>query len=969
MTARWRTITAALLLAAASAGAEDGSDLLTEYSLTSWIDGDGARLGTVNSIAQDREGYLWIASSAGLLRFDGARFTPWNSLSDTPLPASSASALLVAHDGTLWVGLSDAGVRHIRGAQMRAADQPAGSLGPITDLAEDHHGSIWAINDGSLFKVDNGTWRPLPLDLNGRRMTAQRLFVARDGTVWVATAAGGIFRWDDRRGAFEHVAAGFAWDVHEDAAGRMWRTDVVAGFRRLEQERAGRRPFAGSGYRLAHDRRGNLWIATLGEGLWRTRIDELHTGELVERAMLRTGLSSDSVQSLFEDRDGNIWFGTTAGLHRLTERKLAPVQDAGFVTDVAASDDGVEAGTTNGMLALSAAGGSSPRTRGVVRGPALRTLVRDTHGTWWLGTNNGAWSMNGGIFHQLPIRPAPSTAVTFIAPAADGGAWIGYDGWLHHWNGATAERLHIAPEHQVERITQAFTDSTGRVWIAFNNGRIGVVDRQGAFHVAGDRDGLANGTQPFLEDDAHALWAVGSSGISRITDRGCVTVDKTSGLPASRVWAAVEDAQGYFWLSIDRGLLRVQRDDLVGFAEDRAHRIPYKLYGTADGLAGAPLGNVRSVRARDGRLWFVMGGGLTEVDPQQLGPIEAPASAPVRIEAAIANEEPLTPAPMMSLPAGTKRLQISYTAVALSPGHDLSFRYRLDGFDTDWAVAGARRQAFYTNLLPGRYQFHVEASGEDGSWTPSRATWQFVIEPAFYQTTWFYGAWLAGAALLVAVAWQLRLRRVRRDFKLVLAERARLSREIHDTLLQSLVGVALQFDGIANMLDPSSRALTQLVKIRRHVEAYIREARQSIWDLRSPLLETRDLLTALREFGKEAAAEVNARFSAAAVGTPRECPPKVENQLLRIGQEAVTNAVRHSGASRISLELRFDDDAVTLRVSDDGRGFDYREGAHDTDEHYGLTSMRERAKDLGGQFKVTTAAGRGTTIEAIVPEA
>jgi ligand-binding sensor domain-containing protein len=214
-------------------------------------------------------------------------------------------------------------------------------------------------------------------------MVVQRLFVASNGTVWAATATGGVFKWDETRHDFQQIATGFAWDVHQDAQGRMWRTDVVAGFRRLEQDRPPQRPFSGSGFRLTHDRRGNLWIATLGEGLWRARVND-RGAETIDRTMLRTGLSSDSVQSMLEDRDGNIWIGTTVGLHRLTERQLAPVQDVGFVTDVAASDDGVEVGTTNGLLALSASRGEAPRARGAARGPALRTLIRDNRGMWWL---------------------------------------------------------------------------------------------------------------------------------------------------------------------------------------------------------------------------------------------------------------------------------------------------------------------------------------------------------------------------------------------------------------------------------------------------------------------------------------------------------------------------------------------------------------------------------------------------------
>jgi signal transduction histidine kinase len=419
---------------------------------------------------------------------------------------------------------------------------------------------------------------------------------------------------------------------------------------------------------------------------------------------------------------------------------------------------------------------------------------------------------------------------------------------------------------------------------------------------------------------------------------------------------------------VGHGTVRISGDEVAKVAANHSQRLQYRLYDTSDGLAGAPLGNVRSARGSDGRLWFVRGGGLTAVDPRHLGPITAPMSAPVRIEAAVANERKLTPDPLTSLPAGTRRLQISYTALALTASNKIRFRYRLDGFDTDWVEAGTRRQAFYTNLSPKNYQFRVEANSEDGTWRPATAAWAFAIQPAFYQTNWFYAASFAVVVLMVAGAWRVRLHRVRREFSLVLAERARLSREIHDTLLQSLVGVALRFDAISNSLDSSSSAARhQLVRIRRHVEAYIREARQSIWDLRSPVLETHDLATALRDFGKRAAAATSVRFTAAVTGTPRRCSAKVENQLLRIGQEAITNAVRHAHATRITLEVRFEEHAVTLRVSDDGRGFEYEYPTHDTENHYGLTTMRERAEELGGRFTLATAVGRGTAVETVVP--
>jgi signal transduction histidine kinase len=281
--------------------------------------------------------------------------------------------------------------------------------------------------------------------------------------------------------------------------------------------------------------------------------------------------------------------------------------------------------------------------------------------------------------------------------------------------------------------------------------------------------------------------------------------------------------------------------------------------------------------------------------------------------------------------------------------------------------AGPRRTVFYTNLSPRDYRFRVEAHAEDGSWSTSAADWPFTIQPAMYQTRWFYALAATMIVACVVLAWQFRLALVRRQFSLALAERARLSREIHDTLLQSLVGVALQFDGIANALGPSSvSAREQLTRIRRQVEAYIREARQSIWDLRSPVLETHDLESALRAYATEMIGDAPVRFTSVVNGHDAMRPPKIDNQLLRIGQEAITNAIRHARARRIHLELTFGPETVAIRVEDDGCGFEGVRSAVDAG-HYGLTTMRERTEEVGGTFTITSGAGRGTVIEAVIP--
>jgi signal transduction histidine kinase len=350
-----------------------------------------------------------------------------------------------------------------------------------------------------------------------------------------------------------------------------------------------------------------------------------------------------------------------------------------------------------------------------------------------------------------------------------------------------------------------------------------------------------------------------------------------------------------------------------------------------------------------------------------LGRAVTARTVPVRIEGASVDDGRLHTVSGTTLPAGTRRLQINYTALTLRSPNRIRFRYRLDGFDASWIDAGARRQAFYTNLPPRKYTFRVEASTDENAWTGSPAGWDFQIEPMFYQASWFYLLCTALVGLVAGAMWQFRIRMMRREFSAVLAERTRLSREIHDTLLQNMIGVALQFDALADSIGAlSSDARHKLVRARKQVEGYIREARQSIWDLRSPSLQRRDLATALREIGTRATDDTTVHFESRTIGAARQCSAKIENALLRIGQEAITNALRHSRAERIDLELRFDEETLTLRVHDNGCGFDTERVSSELNGHCGLISMRERAEDIEGEFKISSTMGSGTAVEAIV---
>jgi signal transduction histidine kinase len=398
------------------------------------------------------------------------------------------------------------------------------------------------------------------------------------------------------------------------------------------------------------------------------------------------------------------------------------------------------------------------------------------------------------------------------------------------------------------------------------------------------------------------------------------------------------------------------------------YQVRHTLYDISDGLNGIPTRG-RAVRSTDGRLWFLTGRGITVLDPHALTANRA--STPIRIEEVIANDRHYRPGSTVVLPPGSARLEIDYSTLDLRTSLKTRYRYRLDDFDRDWLDAGTRRQAFYTNLPPRTYRFRVMASNSDGIWTDAATTFDFEIQPMFYQTMGFYALCVTAVVSAVCLAWRLHVRRVRQQFALLLRERVRLSNELHDTLVQGLVGVGLQCDAIATTLNSSSEvARSQLSRARALIDRYIREAHYAIHDLRSPALETSDVAEALRQAGERVLAGAPVRFDFDVVGTPVRGAPKVEEQIVRIGEEAILNAARHARPSNVSLKLVYSADALHLGVSDDGCGFDLpRQDRLSDDVHCGIRSMQERTELVGGSFRIDSAIGRGTRLEVVIPRA
>jgi signal transduction histidine kinase/ligand-binding sensor domain-containing protein len=978
---RLRATLIAFLVAAAAipASAVDLRDVLADYTLTSWSRKDGLN-GPVWAFAQDADGFLWLGNDDGLIRFDGVRFVAWNELVPNTLPHAPVRALRVASDNVLWIGFGGdgGGVARVSGksARMfRSPEMPVAPTGPITAIAEDRQHAIWAAGANGLFRFSADRWQKLGAADGLPDAPINNVYADLAGRLWVGTAVGLFWRREATEERFEQLETSSdplrGLSLSEDASGRMWSSDPVVGFRPVGNRAAPQAAVeSGRGYRVIHDREDNLWVATIGQGLWRVRNRATADRPTVERTTVLSGLSSDAVRSVFEDRDGNIWAGTTEGVDRLVPHRVTPWSGLGIVSTIAVTaDDHILVGTPEGILRFTKtpAGWQRDSTRIPVVG--IRAIRAAMHGRVWVLAAGGWFRIVGSQLMPVPL-PAKTAPIDAIATDSKGGMFaIANDGTIYRDDGAGVEMAARLSELDNVRITSAFADRRGRFWVAFSGSRVGVLRE--TFTSFGAQEGLGPGPHyAFYEDQSGSIWVSGTDGLSRYSNGQFAFIGRPNGLPPGGIFALAEDAEHNLWLATGAGLLRVPPGEFDAAVSNPQYQLHYRTYDTSDGLAGFPaaLGDSQAVRAGDGTLWFVTSRGMSMVEPRLLA---TPRPAPrVSVERVEADDRPIGNPASAVLPAGTSRLLIDYTAPDLTSSLKLRFRYRLDGFDADWIDAGTRRQARYTNLPPRRYRFRVAVSGDEGRWAEREAALDFAIAPRFYQTPWFYALVLVAGSLLVYGAWQWRLRQLRRQFALVLGERVRLSRELHDTLLQSLVGVALEFESIAKSLDSSPAAAKErVVKMRERVEEYIREARRSIWTLRSPALETRDLVEALRESGARAAAGRPIRFEFGVEGTPRRFAGNVEHQLLRIGQEAVLNAVRHARAQQVKMTLAYSGDAVALRVADDGAGFAADTASEGTSDHYGITTMKERAQQVGGHLTITSRPNAGTVIEAVVPAA
>jgi len=967
----------AFLVLAPSAHALDRHKALTQYRYTSWTERDGLPSAIIYSMAQTTDGYLWLATAVGLVRFDGIHFLLWRP-KDKEQPADPLTTFLCGtRDGSLWIGRASGAVSRMNASHLENYSVADGvTPGPVAAILEDRDGAIWVGTQSGLCRFRDRHWERVGTEEGLPGKAVRDLFLDRRGTLWVATDDG-LASLAGGKKKFELISR--SWNavegLAEDTRGTLWIADYLAGIKLLgnNASREGEGAFSSISrpYRIVSDRDGNLWIATLGTGI--RRISPAGEAEVsaAHPFSKKDGLSSNTVWSILEDHEGNIWVGTENGLDCFQDSRVTPLPEReglahDTVTGLAATSDGsVWIGTLGGLIRVHGA------DRSFYTAPDVVSLYVDREGRLLTG-GEGVAHPEGHSLSFLPLPKGVLSRVQSITEDLEGGLWLceTYKG-LFRWQSGKLVNVGEKESFGQRRPTAVYTDGKGRVWTGFSDGAVASY-QDGQFRMYTEKDGLTlRNVNGIYEDRTGAIWVAAVGGLGRFAKGRFATLGRRNGLPGDVLYGMVQDEHGFFWLLGSEGIVRVEPNELNRAVTDAAYQINCKLFDVADGFHGAPngIGHPSAVRAADGRLWFATGEGVAVVDPKRLEANRVPP--PVHIEQVLVDGQHLESLSSSRLAPGSRTIQIDYTALCFLAPEKIRFRYKLEGFDREWSEALMRRQTIYTNLGPGKYQFRVIASNNDGVWNEKGDSWEFSVQPAFYQTTWFRILCFGLLALLLWALYRLRVERVAAQLNLRfeerLAERTRVAQELHDTLLQGFLGVAMQLHVATEQVSPDSPAKPALDRILKRVRQVVEEGRTAVYGLRSPASGEGDLEQMFSRAGEEIFSERPVQARVVIEGKRRQLHPIIRDEVYRIGREALVNVMRHARASKVEVELEYTSESFRLCVRDDGSGMSAEVIQSGREGHWGIPGMRERAARMGARFKVWSRPRAGTEVELVVP--
>jgi signal transduction histidine kinase/ligand-binding sensor domain-containing protein len=972
-------------MAVAGSGlALDPSSPTRDFIRTDFTVEDGLPSNVVNAIVQTRNGFLWIGTDAGLVRFNGRRFIPIYFRAPQPAPQGIVRALAEGPDGDLWVG-TGAGLARIARPALDFFDQSfsvfyhpgAGSSDEISCLRFAPDGSLWVGTNTGLYRFKDGRFVRV---LSG--VVVNRIEKASEGHLLIGTQQGFV-EWDGTRIVGHRALArqlGIAedqiFDVFQDHKGALWFC-TLAGLARREGDRIERFPgfdLPGKALRAEEayeDDRGTMWVQ-FSDGLYRVSTT---TPELLVRS---------SVREIYSDRDGDLWAGTNGeGLQRFKDRPVRMfTKEDGLpsnipMTVLSRRDGSLWVGNNCGGLSVfDHHRFHTYAEKDGLSNSCVWALAEDHDNNLWVGTwGGGLFRFAGGHFTQLSKpQGLAGDVVRGIQVARDGSLWIAAEGGVSHILNGQLRNYSLADGLSSNRVLAVYQDRFGVIWAGTSHG----IDR-----MTGDRFVPVSSPERILgprcmnfgEDPSGDLYAMDApKGIDRMDGTRFVNIDHD--LDLFNMAAFHED----LWFSGGNGLFRFAVRALKKADRERDAPLDYTSFGSADGMNSTQcsIGTPNMAITRDGKLWIATVKGLAELDLRRL-PTTSSKPAIFVSEVTVGRSKQIAGRGLL-LPPGTHHTELHFDSISLKSPEKIRFQYRMDGTDPVWLDADSSLTAVYTNIPVGAHSFHVRACNSDGVWDPIGIAYPVTQQPYVYQTVWFRLGVVTTFAFLLAVVYWLRLRQIAHQYNLRLdervSERTRIARELHDTLLQSFHGLMLRFQAVQNMLpeQPVQAKESLQIAIDRAAEA-ITEGRDAVQELRSSRISSNALVQTLTSLGQElgtdqANSEGNkapAKFRVLVEGTPRHVHPTLHDDLYRIAREAVGNAFRHSHASQIEVDIRYDRRMLRLRVRDDGIGMNPNVAQGGRPRHWGIQGMGERARSIGGQFAIWSELNQGTEIEVTIP--
>lgn len=918
---------------------------------TSFTARDGAPVG-VTSFAQTPDRFLWVGTHYGLYLFDGVRF---QIQADGQLQSSHIHSLWADKNGDLWIGFSTGGVSAIRSGHV--TNYSGGGLPPGTafEIARTPDGTLWVATTLGLARMVDGVWRTVSADWGVQGIHPQEMHLAADGTLWV----------NDGEHAYRLVPKGTRFETldlasySEQGLGLPKSVPITNTL--------------GVTYTMV-DSSGAIWQASKA-GLIRYRWpgppskNEPPRAETIESDV---GLSGIFVFTMFEDIEGNFWLGTNGGLDRFKQNRLnvVPFEQAIYQPAIVAGDRGdIWVGNTRNTGYH--VGSSVDKVSAIP--PLTSMMTRERDGTIWLGAPPGLMRLKDGQVTNFNL-PSDIKHLGYSAQAlarqGDGSLWLSMvgHGLRRYKDGVWTSNGGFGQLPRDQNPLSMVTSADGSLWLGYPRNRLYIVSGDKVRHFEAS-DGISVGAIQAINVRGGDTWIGGERGVDHL-DGGIFTPLKGEGEEAFKdISGIVRTEDGDLWLNGAFGLYRIKSNELKLLQKQPSYAVSFDHFTSLDGLNG-PAVQIRPtptlIEGSDGRLWASTENGVVWVDPRNIDTHKAELSPVVQvIEASgvsrLASEQP-------TLPQGTKNLRIDYTVSVLGEPERVRFRYRLLGFDRNWQEADNRREAYFTNLTPGKYTFQLEAKMEGEDWGSNLGQSEFYISPSFYQTWWFDVLIAFSTAVVLWSLHLLRMRRLATRMQIRRHERERVARDLHDTLLQSVQGLILQVH-VASDYDANPLVRQRMLgDAVASAQTVLKEGRDKVMELRDDGVGSFELAELIRDFIMNTPASFTGTSHVVVEGRPTPLRTHAKEEIFSVVREMITNVWKHADASSIDVSLRYGWRLLVIRVSDNGRGIpEAVDKGGLPSGRWGIFGMRERAHQLGGTLILRQGVKGGADAELRVP--